>query len=134
MKSFFRKLLVSSIMFTLVGMNFIGDIAYATNLVNGINTTNNTINNNTINNSANNTSNGIVEKSENVEPVEFSAIIGDLNQPIIDMNKEQLIKMNIKLNNGAYLTDIIVSLNSLLVINFISFKNSFSIILLLVYA
>lgn len=87
MKKFLRKLLVTSIMFTLVGMSFISDMVYASNVINET-----------------------LQNDVNVEPVEFSANFGGLNQAVLDINQEQLINMDIKLNKGAYLTDIKVML------------------------
>ena len=107
MKKFLRKLLATSIMFSLVGMNFAGDIVYAANLINA-NTTNSTANlvlNET------NIVNETIQNEENTEPVEFAASIGDVRQSMLDINQEQLINMFIKLSKGAYLTNISVSLN-----------------------
>lgn len=84
MKRIVNKLFITLIVISLVGMNFIGDVVYASNV----------ISENLLN----------AEKKDNVE---FTV---EVNSEL-DFQNEQQIDLNLAVNKGAYLTDITVQLN-----------------------
>lgn len=83
MKKIVNKVFVTLMVFSLIGMNILTDVAYATNVI-GEDLLN-------------------AEKKENVE---FTA---EVNSEL-DIQKEENISFNVSVNKGAYLTDITVEL------------------------